>query len=142
MITAIKNFISEKSDLIGISASFLCTIHCVITPIFFMAKPLMYASHHAGHAHHHHHGHSHDHAWASLDYLFLIIAFIAVWMSAQHTHNPKIKIGLWVSWVILTTGILIEMSGNVVGSYIMYFGSFSLISMHLLNRKYCRIAGH
>ncbi|HMP31042.1 MAG TPA: MerC domain-containing protein [Saprospiraceae bacterium] len=141
MIAHIKNYLVEKSDIIGISASFLCTIHCVITPIFFMAKPLMYASHaHHGHAHGHSHGH--DHAWAALDYVFLIIAFVAVWLSTNHTHNNKIKIGLWVGWALLTAGILIEMSGKAIGSYIMYVGSFSLISLYLLNRKYCKIEGH
>lgn len=141
MIANIKNYLVDKSDLIGISASFLCTIHCIITPLFFMAKPLMYASH--AHSHHgHDHSHGHDHAWASLDYVFLIIAFVAVWLSANHTHNKKIKVGLWIGWALLTIGILIEISGKAIGSYIMYVGSFSLISLHILNRRYCKIEGH
>jgi MerC mercury resistance protein len=137
MYTQLRNYLIEKSDLIGISASLLCTIHCVITPIFFMAKPLMYASHNHSHDHGHH---GHDHAWAALDYVFLVIAFFAVLLTSYHAHHPKIKIGLWIGWALLTTGILTEMSGEVIGSYIMYVGSATLIALHWWNRKLCRIA--
>ncbi|MEL6277075.1 MAG: MerC domain-containing protein, partial [Bacteroidota bacterium] len=76
-----------RSDLLGVTASGLCAIHCTLTPLLFAAKPVMDTA--VGE-------HAHGSAfWAILDYAFLALSLVAVWYSARHTSHSTIK---WVLW--------------------------------------------
>lgn len=120
----------EYSDGVGVVASALCTIHCVLTPLLFMAKPMLTDT-----VHQHTHGHG---IWALLDYIFLIISLLAVWYSSEHTENPTLKWVLWVAWVVFAIGLLLEPLGLSFGKWLMYIGSISLIIAHLKNHYYCQ----
>ena len=122
------NISLKKSDFIGILSSGLCMIHCIATPfIFFTAicstsccstAPLW---------------------WIWLDYVFLIISFIAVLQSTKSISFKPIKYGLWISWVALLISILniifvwINISDNI-----KFIPAFSLIGLHLYNFIFCK----
>ena len=114
------------TDGIGIISGSLCLIHCVATPFIFIAKacsvsccsdaPLW---------------------WQSIDYLFLIISFIAISFVSKNTNNNLLKISFWLSWVILLV-VILNQSFELfyLPKNLIYISSFLIISLHLYNIKY------
>lgn len=118
------------SDWLGAAASGLCAIHCTITPLFFVAKPVL-ASTIGEHSHHHE-------LWAALDYVFLALSLLAVWYSARHTSLIIIKWVLWTAWGVFTVGLLSETFELSFGHWFMYIGSIALVITHIINYRHCR----
>mgnify|MGYP006151826353 CR=1 FL=1 len=120
--------ISYSSDNVGIIASALCMIHCIGTPFLFIAKactttccseaPLW---------------------WQIIDYFFLIISFIAIYLVTQKTSLTWIKIVFWSSWIILLLTILnhtfqtFEIPKNFI-----YLPASTIIILHFYNLKFCK----
>lgn len=121
--------IKQKSDIFGATASTLCLIHCVATPFLFLAQA--HTSYHSG-----------DEIpvfWKSLDYIFLVISFLAIYWSAKTTAKEWIKFVLWGSWAVLLFVILNEKIQLLpLPEYVIYFPSISLIFFHYYNLKYCK----
>ncbi|HMQ06090.1 MAG TPA: MerC domain-containing protein [Saprospiraceae bacterium] len=127
-----SKLLHKHSDVIGAISSFMCTIHCLATPLIFISKPMIYRG-----------GliqvHSHSHLWAYLDVLFMIIGFAAVYLSVQHSTKKWIKISLYLAWGIFAGGLILEMNGNNGATWILISGSVLLVFFHLYNRHYCLI---
>lgn len=119
-----------KSDLIGIVASALCMLHCIITPFLFIAKtcsdvccataPIW---------------------WRWVDISFLVISFFAIIHAVKHTSKEWVKWALWTSWIFL----LVVITGELFGLFTLfknaiYLPSLSLVALHFYNLKYCRCA--
>lgn len=117
----------QQSDTFGSMASFLCLIHCLITPLLFAAQacsisccqdaPLW---------------------WKLIDFIFLIISLWAVWSSTQHTSKQWIKYALWLSWMGIFVVILNEnlsLFTNIKS--VSYIPATTLIVLHLYNQKFC-----
>ena len=124
------------ADWLGISASGLCLVHCALTPLIFTAKPLYYGM--IG-KQVHHHG-----AWAALDYVFLVLSFLAVWYSARNTPFTSLKWVLWGAWTVFAIGLLLESQHLAIGHWLMYVGSITLVIGHIKNfyhgqRHHCKI---
>ena len=123
------------SDLLGVSASGLCAIHCALAPLLFASKPLLESTFEK-------HGHSHGPGfWALLDYLFLLLSLVAVWFSAKHTTQKKVKVILWIAWVVFSLGLLSESFHFEHGKWFMYIGSLSLIAAHAYNHFFHKKRG-
>ena len=117
-----------NSDLIGASASTLCTIHCLATPFIFVAS----ACTHTCCA-------SAPTWWIAIDYIFLIISFFAVYRSIKTTSKTWIKPTLWISWIALFSFILLEHNSSIILSDLFkYSSALSLASFHIYNMKYCQ----
>lgn len=117
-----------SSDLIGATASTLCTIHCMATPFLFFAStctksccasaPLW---------------------WIWIDYAFLFISLFAVYKSTKSTSKFWIKLLLWVSWIALSSFILMEQNTQInLSDYYKYSAALSLVFFHVYNLKYCQ----
>ena len=121
--------ILDKSDTFGAIASFLCLVHCIVTPFIIIIlqtyssegiiiNPIW---------------------WKNLDLILLIISLIAVNNSARNTSKKFVKIALWSSWIILSVFILNEkfelFSFSELGTY---FSSLSLAGFHVYNLKFCQ----
>ena len=117
-------------DIIGVTASTLCFIHCVATPFIFVAKacsstccteaPLW---------------------WKAVDFLFLAISFIAIYYTTKTSTKNWVKYALWVTWTLLLFVILNESLRIIVlPQEFIYFPAFSLIALHFYNLKYCNCA--
>lgn len=120
--------LEQKSDILGALSSGLCLIHCVLTPFLFIAQ-------------------SHSLAccttapgwWSTIDYLFLIISFFAIYKSAKATTKNWMKYALWVSWFALFFIVMNEHFGFVaLAEESIYLPSLSLVFLHIYNSKYCK----
>ena len=118
----------QKPDIFGALASSLCVIHCVATPLLFIA-----------------HSCSNNSCsntpiwWKSLDYLFLSISFFAIYKSVQTTSKKIMKYILWVNWFILFCLILNESQKWLILSEVyIHCTAISLSIFHLYNLKYCQ----
>lgn len=118
-----------QSDYIGAIASGICLLHCIATPFLFAS---------AAGLDHHHHGES-PFWWSSIDVIFIIISFIAVYRSARLSSKQWVKYALFASWAFLTFVLLNEkFEGIHLVEEIIYVPAFSLILFHLYNKRYCQ----
>ena len=118
--------INIKYDSIGIIASSLCMIHCIITPFIFVAKactevccsetPVW---------------------WQMIDYAFLIISFLAIYYITKKNKSIWFKVLFWLPWAILFLTLLnhsfvfFHMHKNFI-----YIPAFTIVILHLYNLKY------
>ena len=122
------NLSLQKSDAVGVISSGLCMIHCLATPVFFIAATCSTSCCNAAPL-----------WWQWIDYAFLIISFIAITHSIKSTNSNLVKYGLWVSWVALFLFILnIQFQWFSISDNIKFIPAFSLIGFHLYNIKYCK----
>lgn len=133
---------ASKVDLIGMTSSFLCLLHCIAVPFVLGWYSLQDAHHH------HHHAsaasHQHTHFQASMllnwDYLFVIICLVAVWSASRKAHTtPVLKMMLWSFFALFSVGILME-AVHPVFQYMGYAASAGLIWAHWRNYRACQIA--
>lgn len=118
----------NKPDTIGVVASSLCLLHCLLTPVLFIAQAQI-INHEA----------SAPIWWKMLDYIFLIISFFAIYRSSKSTSKRWIKLALWFAWLCLCFIILNEkLAWFAIPEYAIYIPSIGLIFLHLYNQKYCQ----
>jgi hypothetical protein len=119
---------NQKSDILGTFASSLCLIHCIATPFVFIAQAGAAVCCEATPA-----------WWKSIDYIFLIISFIAIYWSTKTTTANWIKPLLWTSWALLALIIFNEKFEVLpMPEATIYVPAIALIILHLYNRKYCK----
>ena len=101
------SYLKQKSDLIGALASFVCMVHCMITPFLFIATVCSSSC-----------CASAPWWWVWLDFFFLLISFFAVYKSTQNSSKPWMKIALWIAWGALFSAILMEQSSfqNIIST--------------------------
>ena len=117
-----------NSDLIGASASILCTIHCLATPFIFVASACTQSC--CANA---------PTWWIAIDYIFLFISFIAVYRSTKTTSSNWIKPLIWLYWVGLFVLILVEHNLSIqISPFYKYIAALSLATTHIYNLKYCQ----
>ena len=118
-----------NSDTIGAVASTLCFIHCLATPAIFVAKACTATCCADADA---------PTWWKAIDYLFLVISFVAIYYSTRNTSKYWIKLSLWISWSLLLVTIASEASKTqLIPETFIYFPALSLVVLHFYNLKYC-----
>ena len=120
--------IIKNSDYIGASTSVLCMLHCFATPLIFLSQSAAINI-------------SLDitFLWYSLNYMFLLISFIAIYYSVKNSSNFLVKVLLYLFWLLLSALIINEaLSIFPVPELYTYISAFSLSSLHIYNLKYCR----
>ena len=119
-----------SSDLLGASASTLCIIHCLATPLIFVAQACTVSCCASAPA-----------WWKIMDVGFLLFAAIAIYWSVQNTSVQWIKVGFAISWVLLFALITNNYVSLVsIPHTLVYLPAFSLVGLHLYNRRYCQCA--
>ena len=120
--------LKQKTDLIGAIASTLCLTHCIATPFIFIAQSCSIVC-----------CDSAPGWWGAIDYFFLVVSFFAVYRSTQTTSSNLIKPFLWLSWSVLFIIIMNEkIAWFPLSEQAIYFPAFTLIALHLYNKKYCQ----
>jgi hypothetical protein len=120
------NLTINKPDTLGAVASILCLLHCLATPLLIVA--LASSTSLTGEA---------PLWWISINYIFLIIAFIAVLLSSQNSSLSYMKPLFWISWITLTFVIVNEQFVWVeLPELVTYVAAAFLVGLHLYNRKY------
>ena len=117
-----------SSDLIGATASTLCTIHCMATPFLFFASTCTKSC-----------CNSAPLWWIWIDYAFLFISLFAVYKSTKNSSKFWIKVILWSSWMALSFFIFMEQNTQLnLADYYKYSSALSLAFFHVYNLKYCQ----
>ena len=117
-----------KPDTIGSLASTLCLLHCIATPFIFITQactmsccadtPIW---------------------WQSIDYIFIVISFFAIYRSTQTSTNKIIKSLLWITWLIFFALILNKSLDLIyINKNFAYCAGISLAFLHLYNLRYCQ----
>ena len=120
--------IIKHSDYVGASASGLCLIHCIATPILFLSQASLISI-----------SNEMLFLWQSLNFLFLAISFIAIYYSVKNSSNSYVKILFFLNWLILSALILIELFEILsIAEFYTYIAAISLSILHIYNLNYCR----
>ncbi len=120
--------VSLKSDWIGILASGLCLVHCLATPFLFMAHASIGV-----------HAEAHPSWWGTLDIVFLVLSFFAVYWSIRKTSQSWIKFGFGIIWMLLALIVLNEKFEILhLAEEAIYPPTLGLIFLHFYNRRYCQ----
>lgn len=115
-----------KADNLGALAGLLCFIHCMATPFVFVVKACSDSC-------------CSDSPvwWKSIDYVFLIISFGAIYFATRNSSIQWIKGSLWGFWLLLLIVILNESFGFItLSEYIIYIPALAIVGLHLYNRRY------
>ena len=122
------NKLNIPYDSIGIMASTLCAIHCIATPFLFIVKACSASC--CADA---------PKWWVMIDYLFLIISFLAIFFISKNLTDRWLKTSFWISWFVLLFTIL-NHSINIIYLHhnFIYIPSFAIIMLHFYNLKYCK----
>ena len=116
------------SDKVGVFASITCMVHCAITPLIFIANicsqsccsqaPLW---------------------WRSLDYIFLVITFIAIIQTNKEKTLKIIKGLFWFSWALLAFFIINEsVMLFSITHHLKYIPALAIVFLHMYNIRTCR----
>lgn len=130
MLQLMKFISLIKSDLIGISASIACIIHCLAAPAL-VSLGYVFNITIVG-------------QWHLLDYFFIALAVAAVYLSARNTPSLILKSLFWVFVSIFSASILlherieglemITLASSLVLIFLHFF-RLRLISSKKLARK-------
>ena len=115
-----------KSDYVGMCASFLCALHCLVTPFIFIVSsctaiccsgtPLW---------------------WQAIDFFFLAVSLVAI-IYASKCSSIIIKSLFWISWIALFVVIFNEQYlWFFYDARLKYVPALFLIVIHLYNAKFC-----
>ncbi|MDF4202937.1 MerC domain-containing protein [Maribacter sp. SA7] len=122
--------LKQKSDILGSLASTLCLVHCIATPLLFLAQASATTL-----------SSGPPTWWKSLDYLFLIISFAAIFWTTKTTTINWLKPLMWISYFVLSAIIINEkLELFPIPEVAIYVPTVALVILHLYNRKYCKCA--
>ena len=120
--------IDVNSDHVGVTASSLCMLHCFFTPLLFLSQATTVSL-----------NQNIPFLWQSLNFLFLLISFLAVYHTVKNSSRLSVKVLLVSSWLILTSLIINEFFEiSSIPELYTYASSTSLAGLHVYNLKYCR----
>ena len=120
--------ILQKPDVLGATASVLCIIHCLATPLIFIAHTCAVGG-----------CKSVPNWWGSLDYVFLVVSFFAIKQSIKNSSKSNIKFALGLNWVVLFLLILNEtFSWFYLPETVTHVVALLLALLHLYNLRYCQ----
>ncbi|HSJ69601.1 MAG TPA: MerC domain-containing protein [Anditalea sp.] len=127
MLQIIKIISLIKSDLIGISASIACIVHCLVAPALISVGYLF--------------NHTLLGQWHLLDYLFIGIAIAAVYFSTKKNTPLKLKYFFWMMVSTFSASILLHehFEGleilTLISSLILIFLHFIRLRLIAAKRK-------
>ena len=111
--------LKKKSDTLGAVCSGLCLAHCIATPLLLVI-PFW---------------------WTNINYIFVAVSLLAVYISAQNSSRKIMKILLWTGAILLSFCILNEQFELFhLPEIITYFAAINLACLHVYNSKYCQCA--
>ena len=120
MLHILKSFSFIKSDIVGISASFACIVHCLAAPAL-VSLGYVFNFSLVG-------------QWHWLDYIFIGLAVVAVYFSTKNTRSTLLKIMFWVFAFLFSGSILLH--ELVPGLELVTLGSsLVLIFLHFLRLR-------
>ena len=118
--------VNHKPDNVGAIASTLCLLHCISTPLIFIAQAGSLSCCSAPPT-----------LWKLIDILFVIISFFAIYNSTRTSSSKLMKASLWLFWFLLFFIILNEkIAWLPINENFIYFPALALTVLHLYNKKH------
>ena len=118
--------VNQKPDNVGAIASTLCLLHCISTPLIFIAQAGSLSCCSAPPT-----------WWKLIDILFVIISFFAIYNSTRTSSSKLMKASLWFFWFLLFFIILNEKIAWLhINENFIYFPALALTVLHLYNKKH------
>ncbi len=119
-----------SADNVGMASSSICLVHCIATPFVFIAQACTVSCCAES-----------PMWWKAIDFLFLIVSFVAVYFAAKNSSKRWVKIAFYLLFISLGFFIINEHAGNMqLSRLLLYIPAFLLFSLHLYNKKYCKCA--
>tara|TARA_B100001063_G_scaffold196971_1_gene189057 strand:+ start:712 stop:1110 length:399 start_codon:yes stop_codon:yes gene_type:complete len=120
--------IDVNSDHVGVTASSLCMLHCLFTPLLFLSQATSVTL-----------TQNIPFLWQSLNFLFLLISLLAIYHTVKNSTSLSVKVLLVSSWLILTSLIINEFFEiSSIPELYTYASATSLAGLHVYNLKHCR----
>ena len=125
-MAAIKTDSVDALDRVGMSASFLCAVHCAILPVALMALPALGLA-------------WLDSAWVDWT-MVAVSALIALWAhrAGIALHNRCFPVGVAIIGILLFLIAVCILKGSVSAHYVQASGATLVAGSHWLNRRLCR----
>ncbi len=101
------------------SASFACMIHCISAPIIISLGFFF-------------NFYTHNHAF---DFVFFLLALVAVWLTNKSTQSVLIKVTLWITVCVFGTSLFLHDYFYWM-QFISLFSSAVLVLVHYINWRY------
>lgn len=121
-------FLTSNSDFFGILTCSLCLVHCISTPLILISFSSLNTKSSMSYS-----------WWSNLDYVFLIISFLMVYISVLTTRIKSMKYFFWLSWFSLFLIIINEKTELYeLSEYLTYLTATGLSLLHLFNLKHCK----
>jgi hypothetical protein len=117
-----------QADYIGMLAGSMCLIHCLATPFLFIAKACVNPS-------------CCDAPlwWRFVDFMFIIVSFVAIFYATQNSTKQWVVVALWVSWAVLLAVILNEAYEVIhLPEVFVYVPALVIVVLHFYNNRYCK----
>lgn len=117
-----------SADNIGMASTSLCLVHCIATPFIFIAQACTVSC-------------CADSPvwWRTIDFIFLVISFVAVYFAAKNSSKVWVKVAFYVLFGLLGFFIINEHFGSAqLPRILLYTPAFLLFALHLYNKKYCQ----
>jgi multidrug transporter EmrE-like cation transporter len=122
------NYLTKNSDFFGVLTCSLCLVHCISTPLILLSLSSLNTKLSISYS-----------WWSNLDYLFLIISFLMVYISSQTTRRKSMKYFFWSCWAFLFLVIINEKTGLYeLSEYVTYLTAAALSLVHLYNLRFCK----
>jgi hypothetical protein len=123
-----------NSDKLGIAAGGLCLIRCAATPFLFIVKACSISC--CANA-------ATPVWWGLIDYVFLLISFIAIYYATANSTKKWVRTALWSSWMLLSFMILNEtLEKFPLPEWLIYFPAILIVTLHIYNMKYGKCKSH
>jgi hypothetical protein len=122
-----KNHSHNKADLVGISGSVLCLVHCLLSPALLLGSSL--ANEHTHHVH--------GDGLTQLDWIFVLINGLAVYYATKGHRSPSLRLFMWLSFSLFALSLLLE-NLHPFFAWAGYIGSGLLIAGHVYNLVKCK----
>jgi len=125
-ITSQSSGQQNRWDYVGVGASFLCVVHCLLTPVLITALPTLAATEHQTHS-----------VFAIIILLLGMLAFIPGYLTHRNKSIPII--GFIAISMITFASVLPEMkNAEMIETGLVMIGGITLIYSHLRNAYWCR----
>tara|TARA_A100000164_G_C21877297_1_gene758312 strand:- start:218 stop:646 length:429 start_codon:yes stop_codon:yes gene_type:complete len=128
VVQTILKPLRSQSDAVGALASGLCMLHCLATPIFFIASTCSLSCCNNAPA-----------WWQWIDYLFIGISFAAIKYATKSSTKNWVIQGLWISLASMFFLIInVKFEWFQLAANIKFVPAFILIALHTYNMRYCK----
>nr|WKN34909.1 MerC domain-containing protein [Tunicatimonas sp. TK19036] len=108
---------SRQADILGMLSAILCIIHCLLVPVLLIAG--LASGSFAG-------------LWEYLDWVFIVLAWTAVYSATRHETNRRLAHFMWGTVCVFSITLLLH-EYWILALYLSMASSAVLASLHFIH---------